>query len=272
MCRAKIENFHDGDHSKVCPILIHGDAALAGQGIVYEVIQMSQLKGYKTGGTIHLVINNQIGFTTDYLDARSSTYCTDIAKVVLSPVFHVNGDDVEAVVLTVRMAMEFRQKFHRDVFIDVLCYRKYGHNEGDEPRFTQPTLYKAIAAHANPRDIYIEKLIVEGAISANEAKLIKKEFKDQLEKELIFAKKVGKSIIPSYLDSQWSGFQMSGTEAFESSPDTMVTKKKFLDIAKRTSVLPADKKFFNNIKKLFADLEGQIKKDKYDWAMGEMMA
>jgi len=159
IARAKIDNFHDGDIKKVCPILIHGDAAIAGQGIVYEVLQMSQLDGYKTGGTVHLVINNQVGFTTNYLDARSSTYCTDVAKTVLSPVFHVNGDDVEALVFTVKLAMEFRQKFHRDVFIDVLCYRKYGHNEGDEPRFTQPLLYKAIAAHPNPREIYVQQLV-----------------------------------------------------------------------------------------------------------------
>jgi len=153
--RAKIDNGHEGDNTKACPILIHGDAALAGQGICYEVLQMSQLDGFKTGGTIHLVINNQVGFTTNYLDGRSSTYCTDVAKVVLAPVFHVNGDDVEACVFVARLAMEFRQKFHRDVFIDVLCYRKYGHNEGDEPRFTQPLLYKAIATHPNPREIYM---------------------------------------------------------------------------------------------------------------------
>ena len=131
------------------PILIHGDAAIAGQGVVYEVIQMAQLKGYKNGGTIHIVINNQVGFTTNYLDARSSTYCTDIAKVTLSPVFHVNGDDVEAVAHTLKIASEYRQKFNTDVFIDLLCYRKYGHNEGDEPRFTQPKLYDIISKHPN---------------------------------------------------------------------------------------------------------------------------
>ncbi|MDC3030000.1 thiamine pyrophosphate-dependent enzyme, partial [Flavobacteriales bacterium] len=138
IARAKIDQNHNGDNSKIVPILIHGDAALAGQGVVYEVIQMAQLDGYKTGGTIHIVVNNQVGFTTNYLDARSSTYCTDVGKVTLSPVFHVNGDDVEAVVHAMEIAVEYRQKFHKDVFIDLLCYRKYGHNEGDEPRFTQP--------------------------------------------------------------------------------------------------------------------------------------
>ncbi|MCE9538729.1 MAG: 2-oxoglutarate dehydrogenase E1 component, partial [Bacteroidetes bacterium] len=203
--RAKIDHFHDGDNNKVCPILIHGDAALAGQGIGYEVIQMSQLDGFKTGGTIHLVINNQVGFTTNYLDGRSSTYCTDVAKVVLSPVFHVNGDDVEALVFTVQLAMEFRQKFHRDVFIDVLCYRKYGHNEGDEPRFTQPLLYKAIAAHPNPRDIYVEKLISRSDIDMDFAKEMERNFKELLQEKLDTAKKNGKTQITSFLKSQWTG-------------------------------------------------------------------
>ena len=152
--RGKIDRKYNNDYRKLCPVIIHGDAAIAGQGVVYEVIQMSQLKGYKTGGTIHFVINNQVGFTTNYLDARSSTYCTDIAKVTKAPIFHVNGDDVEALLHTVKIALDYRQQFHHDVFIDILCYRKFGHNEGDEPRFTQPLLYKAIASHPNPRDIY----------------------------------------------------------------------------------------------------------------------
>ena len=159
--RAKIDKKYKGDDSKILPILVHGDAAIAGQGIVYEVIQMAQLNGYKTGGTVHVVVNNQVGFTTNYLDARSSTYCTDIAKVTLSPVLHVNADDVEAVCHAMEMAIEFRTKFKRDIFIDLLGYRKYGHNEGDEPRFTQPNLYKAIAKHKNLKDIYANQLLEE---------------------------------------------------------------------------------------------------------------
>ena len=155
--RAKIDNVYFGNESSTVPILIHGDAALAGQGVVYEVIQMANLKGFKTGGTVHIVINNQVGFTTNYIDARSSTYCTDVGKVTLSPVFHVNGDDVEAVVHTLEIAIEYRQKFNKDVFIDLLCYRKYGHNEGDEPRFTQPLLYKIISKHPNAKEIYVKK-------------------------------------------------------------------------------------------------------------------
>ena len=272
ICRAKIDAIHKGDISKVCPILIHGDAALAGQGIVYEVLQMSQLEGYKTGGTIHVVINNQIGFTTNYLDARSSTYCTDVAKVTLSPVFHVNGDDVEALVFVSKLAMEFRQKFNRDVFIDVLCYRKYGHNEGDEPRFTQPLLYKAIAAHPNPKDIYTDKLIAEGIIDIAYAKDVEKHFRELLQEKLDLAKQREKTKITSFLKGQWNGLKLADGNAFDKSPDTLVDKKVFLDIAKKTVELPKDKPFFNKVKKLFDDRAAMITNDKYDWAMGELMA
>ena len=272
IARAKIDNFHNGDLKKVCPIIIHGDAAIAGQGIVYEVLQMSQLDGYKTGGTVHLVINNQVGFTTNYHDARSSTYCTDVAKTVLSPVFHVNGDDVEALVFTVKLAMEFRQKFHRDVFIDVLCYRKYGHNEGDEPRFTQPVLYKAIAAHPNPREIYVKQLIERGDIDLEFAKETEKNFKELLQGELEKAKKSGKTKVTSFLKSQWSGLKMADNSAFDKSPDTAIDKKTFLEIAKKIVELPKDKKFFNKIQKLFDDRAAMITNDNFDWAMGELMA
>ncbi|MFL5765854.1 MAG: 2-oxoglutarate dehydrogenase E1 component [Bacteroidia bacterium] len=270
--RAKADNFHNGDMNKVCPVLIHGDAAIAGQGIVYEVLQMSQLDGYKTGGTVHLVINNQVGFTTNYLDARSSTYCTDVAKVVLSPVFHVNGDDVEALVFTVQLAMEFRQRFHRDVFIDLLCYRKHGHNEGDEPRFTQPLLYKAIAAHPNPREIYVKQLIERGDIDMDFAKEGEKNFKELLQEDLDKAKKSGKTKGTSFLKSQWSGLKVADNNAFEKSPLTGVDKKIFLDIAKKIVELPKDKKFFNKTQKLFDDRAAMIANDNYDWAMGELMA
>ena len=272
IARSKIDNLHQGDQNKVCPILIHGDAALAGQGIVYEVVQMSQLNGYKTGGTIHVIINNQIGFTTNYIDGRSSTYCTDVAKVVLSPVFHVNGDDVEAVVYVSQLAMEFRQKFNRDVFIDVLCYRKYGHNEGDEPRFTQPLLYKAIAVHPNPREIYTQQLLAEGAISAETAKELELNFKALLQSKLDEAKQEEKAKITSFLEGQWSGIRMSNEKDFDQSPITAVSKKTFLDIATKTTTLPAGKKFFNKMENIFKERQAMIKNDNYDWAMGELMA
>jgi 2-oxoglutarate dehydrogenase E1 component len=272
ICRAKIDNRYNGDNNKVCPILIHGDAAIAGQGIVYEVVQMSQLEGFKTGGTIHIVINNQVGFTTNYLDGRSSTYCTDVAKVVLSPVFHVNGDDVEALVYVCRLAMEFRQKFHRNVFIDILCYRKYGHNEGDEPRFTQPLLYKAIAAHPNTREIYLKQLIEEGSISAEVAKDMEVNLKKILQEKLDEAKQTEKAKVTSFLEGQWKGMKMADADAFDKSPDTSVDKKTFLDIAQKTVALPKDKKVFTKIQKLFDDRAAMITNDNYDWAMGELMA
>jgi len=270
--RAKIDNKHNGNFKKVCPILIHGDAAIAGQGIVYEVIQMSQLEGYKTGGTVHFVINNQVGFTTNYQDGRSSTYCTDIAKVVLSPVFHVNGDDVEALCFITKLAMEFRQTFNRDVFIDVLCYRKYGHNEGDEPRFTQPVLYKAIASHPNSKDIYVNKLAIENSELATEAKEIEKAFKAKLDLDLSEAKKSEKAKITSYLEGSWKGIRMASDNDFELSPATGIEEKVFLSLAKKSTELPTDKKFINKIQKVFDDRKAMISNDNYDWAMGELLA
>ena len=270
--RAKIDSKHNHDYSKACPVILHGDAAVAGQGLVYEVLQMSQLDGYKTGGTIHFVINNQVGFTTNFTDARSSTYCTDVAKVVLSPVFHVNGDDVEALCFVSKLAMEFRQTFHRDVFIDVLCYRKYGHNEGDEPRFTQPLLYKAIATHENPKDIYVKRLSLDGNSLADEAKTIEAAFKAELEENLDLAKKTENVKITSFLQGVWNNIKMAPANAFDESPKTSITEKTFLELAKATTELPKDKKFFNKIQKLFEDRKSMIANDNYDWAMGELLA
>ncbi len=270
--RSKIDN-QNGSEDEIAAILIHGDAAVAAQGIVYEVVQMSLLDGYRTGGTIHLVINNQIGFTTNYADARSSTYCTDIAKVTLSPVFHVNGDDVEAVVYTIKLAMEYRQKFHRDVFIDILCYRKYGHNEGDEPRFTQPLLYKAIAAHANPREIYNQKLLAQGAIEADLVKEMEVTFKTMLQKDLDESKKRKKTKVNVYQEGAWKKLRFAEEKDFESSIDTSVAKETLLKIGNSISKLPADKKFFSKISKLFSDRENMLTGDgKLDWAMGELLA
>ncbi|MEM9280659.1 MAG: thiamine pyrophosphate-dependent enzyme, partial [Verrucomicrobiota bacterium] len=175
--RAQIDDEYRGDMSKAIPILIHGDAAVAGQGIVYECVQMSLLEGYKTGGTIHFVINNQVGFTTDFQDARSSIYCTDLAKIIDAPILHVNGDDAEAVFFSAKLAVEYRQRFNKDIFIDMLCYRRHGHNESDEPKFTQPKLYSAIAKHPNPREIYVKLLKERGDLDESEVKKIDKDFK-----------------------------------------------------------------------------------------------
>jgi 2-oxoglutarate dehydrogenase E1 component len=220
-----------------------------------------------------LVINNQIGFTTNYHDARSSTYCTDIAKVVQSPVFHINGDDVEALVYAIRLAVEFRQNFHRDVFIDLLCYRKYGHNEGDEPRFTQPILYKAIAAHQNPREIYVKKLVAEGSVDEGKSKEIEKNFKKLLQDRLDEAKQISKSKITSFLDGVWKGLRMDEDHDFDQSPVTAVKKELLLNIGEKIARVPANKKFFNKIESILKDRQKMLEGEgRLDWAMGELLA
>ncbi|PCJ27169.1 MAG: 2-oxoglutarate dehydrogenase E1 component [Flavobacteriales bacterium] len=270
--RSKIDTYLK-DHNKIVPIIIHGDAALAGQGVVYEVAQMAQLDGYKVGGTLHIVVNNQIGFTTNYLDGRSSTYCTDVAKVTLCPVFHVNGDDVEAVIQTVKLALEYRQKFNKDVYIDILGYRKYGHNEGDEPRFTQPLLYKAISKHANPRDIYLDKLIGEGIISKVEEKEQEKAFGDLLQERLDQSKEIEKASVTQFLKRTWEGLEYSNRESFHASPETGYDKKKLIEIGKSIATLPADKKFIKKTTRLFQNRLKQIEEGtQLSWDAGELLA
>jgi 2-oxoglutarate dehydrogenase E1 component len=271
--RAKIDREYSGDNTKLCPVLIHGDAAIAAQGIMYEIVQMVRLDAYKTGGTIHIVTNNQVGFTTNYTDGRSSTYCTDIAKVVLAPVFHVNADDAEAVIYTIQLAMEFRQTFHRDIFIDLLGYRKYGHNEGDEPRFTQPLLYKAIATHPNPREIYMKKLIEENVINETQAKQIESDFRVMLNERLTESKEIKKTKVTSFLEGQWKDIRLSNETDFEKSPDTSVDKKTILEIGNKITDIPAGKKFFSKIEKLFKDRRAMFEGEgKLDWGMGELLA
>ena len=270
--RSKLDHELNGDEKKILPILIHGDAAVAGQGIVYEVIQMAQLDGYRTGGTLHIIINNQVGFTTNYLDARSSTYCTDVAKTTLCPVFHVNGDDIEAVVQTLDIALRYRQQYSRDVFVDLLCYRKYGHNEGDEPKFTQPKLYKLIANHPNPREIYLKRLIDEQVVSVEEGVRMEKEFDDMLQERLNDAKQIEKAKITNFLEDVWSDYRKSNSKDFENSPDTSVNINILLKLAKKLNHLPEGKKYFRKIVKLFDDRLKMIESDKLDWAMGELLA
>ncbi len=274
MVRSKIDFKYDGDSSKIAPILIHGDAAIAGQGVVYEVTQMSKLDGYKTGGTVHIVINNQIGFTTNYKDARSGTYCTDVAKITSSPVFHVNGDDAEAVVYAINLAVEYRQKYKTDVFIDLLCYRRFGHNEADEPKFTQPLLYKIIEKHPNPKEVYAKKLIAEGSIDEAYSKTIEKEFKSELQAKFEDAKTVEvlTEDIPMFKGA-WEGLRPAKKGEVSTTTDkTKVSKETFLKLAKEITTLPSDKKFFRKITRLFEDRAKMISSDSYDWAMGELMA
>ncbi|MAW21124.1 MAG: 2-oxoglutarate dehydrogenase E1 component [Flavobacteriales bacterium] len=271
--RAKLDSKYNGDVNKILPILLHGDAAVAGQGIVYEVIQMAQLDGYQTGGTIHIAVNNQVGFTTNYLDARSSTYCTDVAKVTLSPVFHVNGDDVEAVVHALQIAVEYRQKYHKDVFIDLLCYRKYGHNEGDEPRFTQPKLYEAISKHKNPREIYKEKLMNEGVVEASIAKELEQDFQSLLQDRFDEAKEIKKAKITPFLREEWSSIKRNFNENFKGSDATNIKAEKLRDLAKYLYNVPEFNKLFKKTRKLLTDRKNMVEeKDSLDWAMGELLA
>jgi 2-oxoglutarate dehydrogenase E1 component len=269
--RAKIDHVYH-DEKKVCPVLIHGDAAVAGQGIVYETIQMAHLDGYRAGGTIHIVVNNQVGFTTNYLDGRSSTYCTDVAKTTLCPVFHVNGDDVEAVVQAIEIAMDYRQQFGRDIFIDLLCYRKYGHNEGDEPKFTQPALYNIIAKHPNPKDIYLTQLTNEGVISKDEAKKIEDEYNQFLEVEFEASRKNEKALVYDFLSMTWEGYRHGNSKDFENSPVTGVDIKTLNNLGIKLASLPEDKKYFRKIAKIFEDRLNAIRENKLDWGTAEMLA
>ncbi|MGB2231561.1 MAG: 2-oxoglutarate dehydrogenase E1 component [Flavobacteriaceae bacterium] len=270
--RAKQDHKYKEDPSKVLPIVVHGDAAIAGQGIVYEVVQMAKLDGYKTNGTIHIVVNNQIGFTTNYLDARSSTYCTDVAKVTLSPVLHVNADDVEAVVHAVSFALDFRMTYKTDVFIDLLGYRKYGHNEGDEPRFTQPKLYKAISKHKNPRDLYADKLIAQGLIDKAYIVQLEKDYKASLEEELEDSRKIDKTVITPFMQDEWRDFSTATEKEMMANVDTSCTIETLAEITRVISNLPADKKFIRKIERLVESRQKMYDEDKLDWAMGEHLA
>jgi 2-oxoglutarate dehydrogenase E1 component len=271
--RAKQDRDHSDEISEVLPILIHGDAAFAAQGVVYETIQMARLDGYTTGGTIHIVVNNQIGFTTNYLDARSSTYCTDVGKVTLSPVLHVNADDAEAVVHATTFALEYRMRYKRDIFLDLLGYRKYGHNEGDEPKFTQPLLYKSISKHKNPRDIYAEKLIAEGVIDENYVKELEEKYKNDLEEDLLDSRKIEKTRITPFMQDEWEGFEQVAEDAMLKSMDTTYDLKKLDEVAKSITKLPEDKKFLRKLVRLVeARNDMYFKDNKLDWAMGELLA
>lgn len=271
--RAKIDLNYKGDNGKILPILVHGDAAIAGQGIVYEIAQMMTLNGYKTGGTIHVVVNNQVGFTTNYLDARASTYCTDIAKVTLSPVLHVNADDAEAVCHAMEMAVEYRMKFNKDIYIDLLGYRKYGHNEGDEPRFTQPRLYKAISKHKNAKEIYAEKLIEEDVISQDYVDEITTKFKTHLEAEFTESKKKTTSKIQEFMPDVWSGFVRKKLQDMLQPIDTTYSVEALKDIAKVISTTPKGYKFVRKAERILKGREKMVfENNNLDWGTAENLA
>ena len=273
IARAKIDRKYNGDESKILPIIVHGDAAIAGQGIAYEVTQMAKLNGYKTGGTIHIVVNNQIGFTTNYLDARSSTYCTDVAKVTLSPVLHVNADDTEAVCHAMEMALDFRMKFKTDVFIDLLGYRKYGHNEGDEPRFTQPKLYKAISKHKNVKDLYAAQLLEENTINSEYLQKVTTDFKELLETEFNESKKVKTSKVKEFMQSTWKGFERQQLTSMLQTENTSYPVDKLKNIAKIVSTVPENVQFVRKAERI---LQGRSKMvfdtNTLDWGMAENLA
>ncbi len=271
--RAKADIAYQNEYSKILPLLIHGDAAIAGQGVVYEVAQMMLLEGYKTGGTIHIVNNNQIGFTTNYLDGRSSTYCTDIAKVTLSPVLHVNADDAEAVIQAIRFAADYRAQWNKDVYIDLLGYRKYGHNEGDEPMFTQPQLYKTIKTHPNPREIYFQRLEQEDIVSKKDLESMQKEYKSLLESDFDASKNEEKTDLVEFLPEEWKDYKIPAKGKVFEKVDTSFPLEKLKTLGKDISQLPEDKKFIRKISRLInARNEMIFEKDALDWGTAETLA
>jgi 2-oxoglutarate dehydrogenase E1 component len=271
--RAKIDHAHKHDATKALPILIHGDAAVAGQGIVYEVTQMAGLKGYNTGGTIHFVINNQVGFTTDFDDARTSIYCTDVAKIIDAPVIHVNGDNAEAVVFAAKLAAEFRQKFSKDIFIDMVCYRRHGHNESDEPKFTQPELYNIISKHPNPREIYVKRLTERGDFDAKIAAQMDEEFRQLLQDRLNMVKEKPLPYQATKFETEWANLRRSKPEDFESSPETGISQEAIEKVADAITFIP---KGFKPIKQIEVQMKQRrdmfFESKELNWASAELLA
>jgi 2-oxoglutarate dehydrogenase E1 component len=272
--RAKADILYKSDYDKMLPILIHGDASIAGQGVVYEVLQMSNLKGYYTGGTMHFVINNQIGFTTDFDDARSSDYCTSLAAAIQAPVFHVNGDDAEAVVKCADIATRYRQEFNSDVFIDMVCYRRHGHNEGDDPKFTQPHLYALIDQHPNPREVYTQYLIDHGEADAKDlAKEMEKKFWADLQERLDEVKQNPLPYKYQQPEIAWQSLRKAKTEDFDHSPATGISEADFKKIFDAIMSWPESFKPLRKVEKLLQDKSKLFNEEgKVDWATGELLA
>lgn len=271
--RAKADTLYGSDFDKILPILIHGDASVAGQGIVYEVLQMSDLRGYYTGGTIHYVINNQIGFTTDFDDARSADYSTSIASMVQAPVFHVNGDDPEAVVKVSELALRFRQEFNRDVFIDMVCYRKHGHNEGDDPKFTQPELYALIDKHPNPRERYVQKLLQQGDVQEALAKEMEKVFWSDLQDRLDEVKQKPLPYSRQEPELAWLALRRADENDFHSSPSTAISKEQFELTFHALMKMPEGFVPLKKVQKLLDDKQKLYNEQQLvDWATAELLA
>jgi 2-oxoglutarate dehydrogenase E1 component len=272
--RSKADVIYNSNYDKILPILIHGDSALAGQGIVYEVIQMSGLQGFLTGGTLHFVINNQVGFTTDFEDARTSNYCTSIASTINAPVFHVNGDDVEAVVKVSQIAMRYRQEFNSDIFIDMVCYRRHGHNEGDDPKFTQPGLYALIDKQPNPREVYVEWLKLHGEDgAATVAKEMEEKYWKDLQERLDELKQNPLPYSYQTPELWWQSLREAKSEDFKNSPITAVPKAEIEKLFHAIMKWPDDFTPLRKIKKILQDKISLFDKEqKFDWATGELLA
>jgi len=268
--RARQHRRGDTRGDQVLPVLIHGDAAVAGQGVVQEVLNMAQTRGYYTGGTIHIVINNQIGFTTsDPRDTRGTLYCTDIAKMVDAPILHVNGDDPEVCLLAVEIAMEYRQQFHKDIFIDLVCFRRQGHNEADEPMVTQPLMYKKIAAHPGTRKLYAERLEREGVIAAGEADAMVAEYRAAMDK----GHHTNRTILSNYkrpFATDWSGFRgRHWTVGY----DSRVPIERLRELGRKLSSVPDGFKLHGRVEKVIADRRAMAEGHQpLDWGMGETLA
>ncbi len=275
LARAKADILYNSNYDQILPILIHGDASIAGQGIVYEVLQMSKLEGYYTGGTIHFVINNQIGFTTDFDDARSSDYCTSLAATVQAPVLHVNGDDAEAVVKCVEIATRYRQQFNSDIFIDMVCYRRHGHNEGDDPKFTQPGLYALIDKHQNPREVYTHFLMEDGNENARGlAQEMEKKFWADLQERLDEVKQNPLPYKYQQPELAWKSLRRAVETDFDRSPDTTaITVEAFDKLFDAIMQWPDDFKPLKKVEKIIQDKVRLFREEgKLDWATGELMA
>jgi 2-oxoglutarate dehydrogenase E1 component len=270
--RAKANVLYKEDYDCILPLLIHGDAAVAGQGVVYETVQMSKLPGYYTGGTLHFVINNQVGFTTDWEEARSSTYCTAAANAIGAPVFHVNGDDPEAIVFAAELATEYRQTFHEDVFIDMVCYRRHGHNEGDDPKFTQPDMYSIINNHPNPREIYLKRLVERGELEKKIADELEADFWNMLQERLNEVKEHNLPYIMQEPEQAWKEMIRSTYANFENTPVTGLDKSVLQDLLDKMHEIPSSFKPLPKMKRLIEDKIKLVEADKLDWSIGELLA
>ncbi|HIP53789.1 MAG TPA: 2-oxoglutarate dehydrogenase E1 component, partial [Chromatiales bacterium] len=268
--RARQQRRQDRTGDQVLPVLIHGDAAFAGQGVVMETLNLSQTRGFTTGGTVHIIINNQIGFTTSNpLDARSTAYCTDVAKMVQAPIFHVNGDDPEAAIFATRLALDFRAEFHKDVLIDLVCYRRHGHNEADEPAVTQPMMYKKIRRHPPVRSLYADHLLAEGTVKLEDVQEMVEDYRSSLEQGRVVSRPVMCGLEHPY-SVDWKPFR--GVD-WDTPADTGMEKARLSALAKHMLVLPQGFELHPRVAKIMAERAKMANGDQMvDWGFAETLA